>query len=226
MVAKRAQLGREDHVTRPDRTVIGVAALIGLSLAGCQSSELSPSSTASGSTQSPSSTTVTTSTPPPPPVDAWGNALTVGPPGPDIPRFTVDGEEQNIDDWYAMLESGRCERLVHATSTFEANRDNQRATYALALLYGGAAHACLQEWVLAAIDLEAATICQDDLTSLGNSDQQQPLDLLRWAIGYVEGHGEHVGGRDPEIDCGPEATPTASETPSAEVSPTVTSSSG
>lgn len=147
----------------------------------------------------------------------------MGPPGPDIPRFTVDGQDQNIRDWYSLLESEQCESLIHATSTFRANRDNYDATYALAFLYQGAAHACLREWVLAALDLEAATICQDDLTSIGNSDQQQPLDLLRWAIGYVQENGEHVGGRDPETTCGPEPTPTDSESPSAEVSSTATS---
>ena len=153
-----------------------------------------------------------------------GNILTVGPPGPDIPRFTVDGLDQNIRDWYFLLKSEECERLIHATSTFSANRDNHDSTYALSRLYRGAAHACLQEWVPAALDLEAASICQEDLTSIGNADQQQPLDLLRWAIGYVEDHGEHVGGRDPDVTCDLEPTPTDSESPSAEGSSTATSS--
>jgi hypothetical protein len=131
---------------------------------------------------------------------------TLGPPSADIPRFTVDGEQQTIVDWYRMLETGDCDRLVHATSAYHVNSDNERATYALAFLYRGVAYACLGRWRDGAVDLERATICREDLTSIGNSDQEHPLKLLSWAVRYVEGNGEHVGGRHPDVSCGPPET--------------------
>lgn len=150
----------------------------------------------------------------------------MGPPIPDIPRFTVDGQRQTIVDWWDQLEAGQCEDLVRDTTVYTADSDNARATHALAFLYRGAAHACLQEWRLAANNLAAAAACQDDLTSIGNSDQEQPLELLDRAIRYVEDHGTQVGDMNSSV-CyseppeSPTITPTGTQT--HEASPTDTS---
>lgn len=209
------------------RTVIGVVALLGLSLAACNSPDRSSSTTTIPATSSThSSTTVTSpssSTTRPP--DRWGNIFTIGPPSPDIPRFTVDGRHQTILDWYSKLKSGECQRLVHDTLAYSANRDNRRETYALAFLYRGAAYACLHRWHSAAIDLEAATICKDDLDSIGNSDHHQPFKLLAWAIRYVRTNGEHVGGGSSTASCGSEPTTTVAETTSTTVSSTTSTTS-
>jgi hypothetical protein len=197
---------------RRDRPLTGVMVALGFALTGCQSSE-SPTSPSSPDA-SPAPTTSSNRG------DGFENILTVGPPSADIPRFTVDGQTQTIVDWWNKLEFGQCQSLVDDTNTYGVSSDNERATYALAFLYRGVAFACLQEWSSAALNLEAAGICRVDLTSIGNSDQEQPLALLARATDYVEDHGVHVGGRNPDTTCGSEPT----ETPTSEVPSTATSS--
>jgi len=199
------------------RTVIGILAFLGLFASACGAGPPSPdgaSGSAISTAASPGQTTTT------PPNDDWASVFTVGPPGPDIPRFTVNGVEQTIKDWFAKLESGDCQSLVSDTRTYSANSDNSRATYALSLLYRGVAYACLSQWRAAAIDLERATICKDDLDSIGNSDHVQPFTLLDWAVDYVQDHGEQVGGGNPVVLC---AAATSTTTQTTTTSTTTTS---
>lgn len=194
-------------MTMNPRTVIGVLALLGLFVSACGSGQ----PLATGATGTTTSMSASPDQPPPPSDDEWGDIFTVGPPSADIPRFTVNGQQQTIVDWYDKLKSGDCESLVLDTKTYTANSDNSRATYALSLLYRGAAYACQSQWRAAAIDLERATICKDDLDSIGNSDHVQPFTLLDWSVDYVQDHGERVGGRNPVVLCAA-VTSTVSET--------------